>query len=119
MKNERNLTCLVCPRGCQLTVKFDTDGSISSITGNACKRGVTYAENECTHPVRTVTTTVRCENGEVIPVKTSAAVPKEMMMDVMKAINTTVAKNGLKVGEVVIEKVCGTDADVIATAEAR
>ena len=42
-----------------------------------------------------------------------------MMMDIMKAINTTVAKNGLKVGDVVIEKVCATDADVVATADAR
>ena len=119
MIKERNLTCIVCPRGCALTVKFDEEGKVASVSGNACKRGVTYAENECTHPVRTVTTTVRCENGEVIPVKTTCPIPKEMMMDIMKAINTTVAKNGLKVGDVVIEKVCATDADVVATADAR
>ena len=93
MIKERNLTCIVCPRGCALTVKFDEEGKVASVSGNACKRGVTYAENECTHPVRTVTTTVRCENGEVIPVKTTCPIPKEMMMDIMKILSFSNYKN--------------------------
>ena len=113
---QRLLTCIVCPRGCALTVDLDDEGKVISVAGNICKRGAAYAEDECTHPKRTVTTTVRCADGSVLPVKTSTTIPKEKMFEVMKAINTTVAATGLKIGDVVISKVAGTDADVVATA---
>ena len=113
--NTRKLTCIVCPRGCQLTVDFDENGKISEINGNACKRGITYAENECTHPVRVVTSTVRCVGGEIISVKTASAVPKERVFDVMREINSVRAKSETKIGEVVIENVCSLGIDVIAT----
>ena len=29
MNNERILTCIICPRGCQLTVSFNEDGSVT------------------------------------------------------------------------------------------
>ena len=115
MANKRNLTCIICPKGCPLVVDFNEDGSIKEITGNACKRGVTYATTECTHPTRTVTSTMRCEDGSVVPVKTSAAVPKELMFEVMARINSTLVKGEVKIGDVVIPSVCGTDADVVIT----
>ena len=115
MANTRNLTCIICPKGCSLVVEFDEGGSISQITGNACKRGVTYATTECTHPTRTITTTMRCDDGAVVPVKTSKAVPKELMFEVMKKINTTLVKGDVKIGDVIIPSVCGTDANVVIT----
>ena len=111
---ERKLTCIVCPRGCQLAVTLD-EGKVISVMGNACKRGVTYAENECTHPVRTVTSTVKCEDGGIVSVKTETTVPKERVFDVMKEINRTRAKNNAKIGDVVINDVCGLGVKVIAT----
>ena len=112
---DRNLTCIVCPRGCGLTVKFDLDGGISEIVGNACKRGITYAENECTHPMRTVTSTVKCEGGAIVAVKTSDTVPKELVFEVMKEINSTRASDDVKIGDVIIKNVCSLGVDVIAT----
>ena len=112
---ERNLTCIVCPRGCQLTVSFEADGKIAEIKGNACKRGIVYAENECTHPMRTVTSTVKCESGGIIAVKTADVVPKETVFLVMKEINKTLAKDGAKIGDVIISNVCGTGVNVVAT----
>ncbi len=114
MKN-RMLTCIVCPRGCALSVELGECGEVISVTGNACPRGRTYAEDECTHPKRTVTSTVRCDNGGIVSVKTSSAVPKELVFEVMKEINGVRAASGLKIGDVVIKNVAGTDADVIAT----
>ena len=111
----RNLTCIVCPRGCSLTVTFGEDGSVASVSGNICKRGETYAVNECISPMRTVTSTVRCEDGEVVSCKTSDVVPKAMIFDVMKAINSATAKNDVKIGDVIIENVLGTGANVVAT----
>ena len=119
MAKERFLTCIVCPRGCQMKVTFTEDGKIASVEGNSCKRGITYAEDECTHPRRTVTSTVRCSSGEVVPVKTETTVPKELVFKVMEEINSVTAPNGLKIGDVVIENVAGTGVNVIATANGR
>ena len=112
----RILTCIVCPRGCALEVSFTAEGGVKDVTGNACKRGVSYAEAECTHPVRTVTTTVRTEDGCVVPVKTSAPIPKEKVFEAMKEINRVRANNSLQIGEVVLENVADTGVDVVVTA---
>ena len=66
---KRNLTCIVCPIGCTLEVEL-IDGKVVSVKGNTCPRGEKYAISECTNPERMVTTTIRCENGKVLPVKT-------------------------------------------------
>ena len=52
----RELTCVACPMGCQMTASID-NGVVVSVTGNTCPRGKKYAETECTHPVRPLTTT--------------------------------------------------------------
>ena len=52
----RSLTCIICPRGCLLEVEL---GENIAVSGNLCPRGKVYAENECTNPQRTVTSTVR------------------------------------------------------------
>ncbi len=115
MKENRNLTCIICPKGCQLTVSFKPDGSVDKVEGHTCKRGELYAVNECTHPTRTITTTVRCKDGSVVPVKTSTAVPKELIFEVMSLINKTVAPGDIKIGDVILSQVLGTDADVVVT----
>ena len=115
MMKERRLTCIVCPKGCELVVQFNDDGAIDNISGYTCPRGKDYAYAECTAPVRTVTTTVRCEDGEVVSVKTSAPVPKEKIFEVMAAINAVNANNSVKIGDVIIANVCGTGADIVAT----
>ena len=115
---QRLLTCIVCPRGCSLTVTLDDEGKVLSVEGNICKRGQVYAEDECTHPKRTVTTTVRCADGSVLPVKTSTTVPKELMFDCMKAINAAVVELPARIGDVVIHNLLGTGADVVITANA-
>lgn len=113
---ERLLTCIVCPRGCQLRAVLADDGSVVSVEGNACKRGVGYAEDECTHPKRTVTSTVKLIGGTPVAVKTSGSVPKERVFDVMKEINAVRYDGALRVGDVVIKDVCGLGVDVVATA---
>ena len=112
---KRELTCIVCPRGCQMTATLSDNGEVVEVVGNACPRGKGYAQAECTNPVRVVTSTVRCADGSVIAVKTSCAVPKASMFDVMREINGAVADCGTKIGDVIIKGVAGTDADIVAT----
>ncbi len=116
MENKRKLTCIVCPRGCEMEVTLSDKGEVLSVSGNACKRGASYAADECTHPRRTVTSTVRCESGTPLPVKTSATVPKELIFAVMAEINCAEAKAGTKIGDIIIKNVANTGADVVATA---
>lgn len=112
---ERQLTCIVCPRGCSLRVTLDADGKPAKIEGNACPRGETYAIAECTAPMRTVTSTVKCEDGTVIPVKTDRAIPKGLVFEAMKLINATVAPSGAKVGDVLVREILGTEASIVVT----
>lgn len=109
---ERKLTCIVCPLGCELTVQLEGK-NVLDVTGNTCPRGKIYAENECTNPQRTVTSTVRCINGGLVSVKTSTPIPKEKMAECMERINTARAKLPIAVGDVIIEDVFGSK--VVAT----
>ena len=113
---ERLLTCIVCPRGCNLSIDIQ-DGKVVSVCGNACPRGVKYAEDECTHPRRTVTSTVRCEGGGLVAVKTSETIPKELVFECMKVINSLTATADVSVGDVILEDVLGTGVSIVATSE--
>lgn len=108
-----NIICIVCPKGCRLTV----DEQTLAVTGNSCPRGAEYGKNELTHPVRVVTSTV-CVEGAAIercPVKTKGSVPKEKMFDVMAALDGVCLKAPVACGQTVLADVCGTGVDVIAT----
>ena len=112
---KRELTCIVCPVGCSLVAEIE-DNNVINVSGNTCPRGKIYAENECINPERVVTTTVRCEDGGVLSVKTSAPIPKEKMFELMTEINRAVVDLPARIGDVVIANVLGTDANVVVTA---
>ena len=113
--NTRELTCIVCPRGCLISVRLGDSGAPEEISGYSCPRGLEYAKSECTHPVRTVTSTARTSDGGVVPVKTSAPVPKEKIAAVMTEIKSVTAPLPVHIGDILIKDVCGTGADILAT----
>lgn len=113
----RELTCIVCPKGCQIKVELE-NGEIKNITGNTCPRGKQYAVDECTHPMRTVTTTVRTDRDTVVPVKTSKPIPRELMTECMNVVRRTRLTLPARIGDVVIADVLNTGADLIVTADA-
>lgn len=117
MHQDRKLTCIVCPRGCELVVKFTSDGGIEEASGYACPRGKDYAIAECTAPVRTITSTVRCKDGVLVSVKTSNPIDKKKMFKIMEEINRVSAENNIRMGDVIIKNVADTGADIIATSE--
>ncbi len=109
---KRKLTCIICPLGCALEIQLKDD-KIVNITGNNCPRGKVYAENECTNPQRTITSTVKCEDGSLISVKTDKPIPKEKMSECMAIINKALATLPITIGDVIIEDVFGSK--IIAT----
>ena len=109
---KRELTCIVCPRGCRLTVELEGK-RVLSVSGNTCKRGKIYAENECINPMRTVTTTAKTQDGGVVACKTETTIPKEKMFECMEIINATVVALPVRVGDVILDDVFGSR--VVAT----
>ena len=110
---KREMTCIVCPKGCTLEIELAGDGRVLSVKGNICKRGAKYAEAECTNPQRTITTTLRCEDGSLVAVKTDATIPKDKMFEAMKLINGTVVKLPVKIGDVLVKNIFGSN--IVAT----
>ena len=110
---KRNLTCIECPIGCEIEVTLE-NGKVVSLTGNSCPRGKLYAEAEVVCPKRVVTSTVRAENGEMIPVKTDKPVKKSEMQDLMQKINKITVCTPVKIGQI-IEKSLTEDINLVAT----
>jgi len=110
------MTCVVCPIGCEITVTTD-GGNITDITGNACKRGEAYARTEMTDPRRTLTTTMRVQNGTrpLVAVKSSEPIQKPRLLECMRTIDSARASAPVKIGDVLISDILGTGVDIIAT----
>lgn len=119
MKNQE-LICIGCPLGCLLSVTTD-QGSVIKIAGNTCIKGEIYAKKEMTDPRRIVTSTVSVSGGRanVVSVKTKEDIPKDKIMECMKEINQTVVHAPVKIGDVIIKNVAGTNIAVIATKEVK
>ena len=120
MSETRGLTCIRCPRGCQLVATIE-GRSVTAVTGNACPRGAAYAADEVCHPMRCVTTTVVVDGSPmdaVVSVRTDGDVPKEKVADVVAALATVRLEAPVHVGDLVLADVCGTGVNVVATREA-
>ena len=105
MKSE--LSCIVCPMSCTITVEVNDNNEVVTITGNTCKRGENYARNEMTHPMRQLTSTVLIVGGiyKRLPVILSGDIPKEKIFQVMEQINKASVNAPVKRGDVIIKDV--------------
>lgn len=116
----RELICINCPLGCPLTVTL-TDGEVTSVTGNTCKRGDVYGRKEVTNPTRIVTTSVPVDGSpreRMVSVKTASDIPKHKIFDIMAALDGVRATAPVSIGDVILANVCDTGVDVIATKSA-
>ncbi len=115
---KRELTCIGCPMGCQLTVSME-NGEVLEVAGNTCPKGDIYARKEVVNPTRIVTSTIRITGGdkERVSVKTASDIPKDKIFEVMKDIDAAVVRAPAHIGDVLIEDVAGTGVSVIATRE--
>jgi CxxC motif-containing protein len=115
-KETTELICITCPMGCTLDVTHEGD-TIVEVDGATCKRGENYAQEELTNPQRMVTTTVRVAGGlhPLVPVYTSAPIPKARIFDLLEEIRKAEVQAPVKMGEAVLEDVVGTDVKVLAS----
>lgn len=110
----KSFTCIVCPRGCRLKI----DEKTLETTGNFCPRGQKYAVTEITHPMRSFTSFLRCEDGKILCIKTSGPIPKERIMDICDALRDVHPKSGYKIGDVIVPNILSLNVDIVVTREA-
>lgn len=108
----KELTCIICPRGCHLVIDDNNNA-----TGNSCPRGAKYAIEEISDPKRTLTSTVRVDSKllRVCPVKSATAIKKDLLLKAMEDVDRIHLKAPVKMGQVVLENLAGSGVALIAT----
>lgn len=117
MNNKKEFVCIRCPLGCNVSVEMEGE-EIKNITGNNCPRGADYVTKELTDPRRIVTSLVKVKGGErpVVSVKTAADIPKDKIMNCVKELKQIEVPAPINIGDVILENVCGTGINIVATA---
>lgn len=113
----KDMICVACPIGCSISIELSENRKVLNVSGNQCKRGEAYAITECTAPTRTLTTTAKVKNGNLhlIPVRSAKPIPKELLLDCVKLINSVEVAAPVNIGDIVIKNIMGTGSDIIAT----
>lgn len=113
---KKELVCICCPRGCNLSVDYDEKG-VNSVSGNFCKNGDAYAREEVVEPKRVVTSSVYVEGGKdiVTSVRTKGRIPKDKIFECMKEINEIKLKSPVHIGDIAKKDICGTGVDLVVT----
>lgn len=111
------LVCIVCPNGCVLNV--DNSDKELKVTGAKCKKGNQFAEEELVSPKRTVCTTMKTafEELPVVSVRTESEIPKSLIMEMMKIVNSITIDKKVKRGTPVIKNILDTGVDIITTSD--
>lgn len=114
--------CTTCPSECLLTVEVERDANgavveVRSVTGNNCPRGDKFAHQELTCPMRMLTTTVAVFGGDeaLLPVRTAEAIPLALHAQTMTLIRDLVVNAPIRMGDVVLEDLLGTNIDLVAS----
>ncbi len=110
------LICIVCPKGCH--IKVSDTGEV--LGGAGCEKGIAYAQNEQTNPMRVLTSTVILRGGRHprLPVKTDAVIPKAKIFEAMQLLNGLTVQAPVARGQIVVANILGTGVNFVATAEA-
>jgi len=94
----------------------DNEGDIL-VAGNECERGEAYGLKELRNPTRVLTSTVRIRHALYprLPVKTDRDISKALLFEVMRVLDEVTAVAPVKLGDVLLPMVCGTEANIVAT----
>lgn len=116
MSETRKFLCVSCPVGCALTVKLDGK-EVLEVEGNVCARGIEYAKNEAVNPTRTFTSTVRVRGASlpVCPVRSKVPLPLSKVFFVSREVAKLTIDAPVEIGQVVLENVCETGIDIVAS----
>lgn len=118
MTEQKEIICILCPLGCKMQVKEKPGqpGELA-VRGIQCKEGKKYAFEEYKNPTRILTSTVVIHNAPLprLPVRTSKALPKDLIYPAMDEINKVEVTGPVKIGTVIIENILGSGVDLVAS----
>lgn len=116
MAEQRQFICVTCPVGCTIDATVE-DGELVQVQGQACKRGIAFVREELTAPRRTLTTTVRVRGGALplVPVRSSEALPKGFILDIVQDLRGIILNAPVEEHQVVLRDVHGTGVDIITS----
>ena len=92
-----------------------------TVTGARCIKGVEYAKVEILTPKRVLTFSVKVRGGEMplASVRTDKPIPKERLRDAARSLNGVIVNAPVSIGEILLEKFIGLDANIIATSNVK
>lgn len=106
-------TCILCPKGCQVTLS-----ETGQAQGQGCSKGEDYARQEATAPRRVLTTTLPLANGGLLPVRSSAGLPKQALLPAMETLRRhPPLPSPAAFGQVALRDPFGLGIDLVATGE--
>lgn len=111
--------CLRCPQGCEVQTMLGANDEIVNITGNKCKLGKEYVEQEIKDPRRVLPTSVRVRGGvrPLVPVWTPEPMPKGLLLELAKDSRKIEVEAPVHVGDVIIENWRDTGVRLVASGE--
>lgn len=115
MQEVQHYVCINCPIGCPLQLVHEGD-QIEEISGYECNRGAKYARQEFIDPRRTFSTTIPISGAmyQRLPVKITAPVPKDRIMEAVAEIHELAVEAPVRLGQVLLCGVLGEPIDVVA-----
>jgi len=113
---EKYITCIGCPKGCQIKILKKANGEITA-EDFFCKKGQEYAIQEYKDPKRILTTTLKVQNGQLqlIPVRSNLPIPKNRLIDCMNYMADVEIKAPIKMGDVLISNILNLNVDIISS----
>lgn len=111
--------CLRCPRGCEVQTVLGPGDEILNITGNKCKLGREYVEQEIRDPRRVLPTSIRVRHGSrpLVPVWTPEPMPKGMMLELAADTRRMEVEAPVHVGDVIVDDWRGLGVRLVASAQ--
>ena len=117
----KELICIVCPKGCHLSVLMDEANNVTEVSGNTCIRGANYGKAEVTSPKRMLTTTVKIKYAShpLLPIVSNRALPKDKLNECMDIIRCCTVETPIHCDQVIIGNIANTGTDMVASCDAK
>jgi CxxC motif-containing protein len=109
------MVCFVCPKSCLLSVQ-EVNGEVK-VEGSRCPRGIEFAVKELRKPERTLTSTMRINNGSLplVSIRSENPVKKTELKDLIKYFDGITIDAPVLTGQILFSGIGKNGVSIIAT----
>jgi NADPH-dependent 2,4-dienoyl-CoA reductase/sulfur reductase-like enzyme/CxxC motif-containing protein len=111
----KNMVCFICPKSCLLSVQEIDDEIL--VKNNRCDRGAEFAVKELGDPERTLTSTMRVNNGALplVSIRSETPVKKTELKDLVRCFDGMTVDAPVSSGDVLFSAIGKNGVNIIAT----